>query len=199
MNARGEKGFTLVEILVAISIGSILLTTIYGVFSSVSGARDRLEAVGEEYHQARVLYDRMAGEIRSGYFSTSSKQTRLLAGSNNQGYPFLEFSTTLSTPLFGGRPGGISLVRYEQLEMEQEIRLYRSEWPLLIDKSELRPQLLITGLKTFSLRYYDGSDWQDEWDSQQTGMLPKMIELTIEVELDEQVHSFLSTIELAGS
>lgn len=194
-----EKGFTLVEILVAISIGAILLTTIYGVFSSVSGARDRLEAVGEEYHQARVLYDRMASEIRSGYFNTASKQTRLVGSSNTQGHPFLEFSTTLSTPLFGGRPGGISLVRYEQLEMEREVRLYRNEWPLLNAQSEQDPQLLITGLKTFSLRYFDGSDWQDEWDSRQMGALPKMIELTVEVEVDEQVHSFLSTIELAGS
>ena len=198
MTVLGKQGFTLVEILVAITIGTILLTTIYGVFGSVSGARDRLEAIGEEYHQARVLYDRMAGEIRSGYFSTSSKQTRLLAGRNSQGYPFLEFSTTLSTPLFGGRPGGISLVRYEQLQMEQEIRLYRSEWPLLNSESNQIPQLLITGLKSFSLRYYDGDDWQDEWDSQLTGKLPQMIELTVEVEVDEQVHSFLSTIELAG-
>lgn len=196
---RREQGFTLVEILVAISIGTILLTTIYGVFSSVSGARDRLEAIGEEYHQARVLYDRLASEVRSGYFSAGSKQTRLVGGSNTQGYPFLEFSTTLSTPIFGGRAGGVSLVRYEQLEMEREIRLYRNEWPLLSTQADLKPQLLITGLKTFSLRYFDGNEWQDEWDSQQTGALPKMIELTVEVELDDQVHSFLSTIELAGS
>jgi len=196
---RREQGFTLVEILVAISIGSILLTTIYGVFSSVSGARDRLEAIGEEYHQARVLYDRLASEVRSGYFNAGSKQTRLVGGSNTQGYPFLEFSTTLSTPIFGGRSGGVSLVRYEQLEMEREIRLYRNEWPLLSTQADLKPQLLIVGLKTFALRYYDGNEWQDEWDSQQMGALPKMIELTVEVELDEQVHSFLSTIELAGS
>lgn len=193
-----EQGFTLVEILVAISIGAILLTTIYGVFSSVSGARDRLEAVGEEYHQVRVLYDRMASEIRSGYFNAGSKQTRLVGGSNTQGFPFLEFSTTLSTPLFGGRPGGVSLVRYEQLEMEQEIRLYRNEWPLLNAQPEQDPQLLIIGLKTFSLRYYNGSDWQDEWDSQLAGKLPEMIELTVEVEYDEQDYSFLSTISLAG-
>lgn len=194
-----EQGFTLVEILVAISIGTILLTTIYGVFSSVSGARDRLETIGEEYHQARVLYDRLASEVRSGYFNSGNKQTRLVGGSNTQGHPFLEFSTTLSTPLFGGRAGGISLVRYEQLEMEREIRLYRNEWPLLRTQSEQDPQLLITGLKTFALRYYNGSDWQEEWDSQQIGALPKMIELTVEVELDDQVHSFLSTIELVGS
>ena len=196
---RRESGFTLVEILVAISIGAILLTTIYGVFGSVSGARDRLEATGEEYHQARVLYDRLASEVRSGYFNSASQQTRLVGGSNSQGYPFLEFSTTLSTPLFGGRSGGVSLVRYEQLEMEREIRLYRSEWPLLNSQPEQDPQLLIVGLKTFVLRYYDGNDWQDEWDSQVAGKLPRMIELTVEVELDEQVHSFMSTIELAGS
>lgn len=199
MMSRREHGFTLVEILVAISIGAILLTTIYGVFSSVSGARDRLEAVGEEYHQARVLYDRLASELRSGYFNTGSKQTRLVGGNNTQGYPFLEFSTTLSTPIFGGRPGGVSLVRYEQMEMEREIRLYRNEWPLLSTQADRKPQLLIIGLKSFALRYYDGSDWQEEWDSRQRGALPKMIELTVEVEVDEQVHSFLSTIELAGS
>ena len=129
MSNQRQKGFTLVEILVAIAIGSILLTTIYGVFGSVSGARDNLEAIGEEYHQARVLFDRLASELRSGYFNPGSSQTRLVGGDNSQGYPFLEFSTTLSTPLFGGRSGGVSLVRYEQQEVEREIRLYRNTHP----------------------------------------------------------------------
>ncbi|PLX87842.1 MAG: hypothetical protein C0619_14410 [Desulfuromonas sp.] len=198
MSGQRQKGFTLVEILVAIAIGSILLTTIYGVFGAVSGARDNLEAIGEEYHQARVLFDRLASEIRSGYFNPGSSQTRLVGGENSQGYPFLEFSTTLATPLFGGRSGGISLVRYEQEEVEREVRLSRSEWFLLSSQQELEPQHLISGLKTFQVRYYGDGSWSEQWDSRQQGKLPEMIELTLEVELDQRVHSFQSTIALVG-
>ncbi|PLX85804.1 MAG: hypothetical protein C0618_10215 [Desulfuromonas sp.] len=192
-----QKGLTLVEVLVAISIGAILLTTIYGVFTSVSGARDRLEAEGEQYHQARVLYDRLASELRSGYYNSGSAQTRLLGGTNRDGLPYLEFSTTLSTPLFGGRSGGVSLVRYEQLRIEGEVRLYRSEWPLL-NTEPGQAQELIRGMKTFALRYFDGSIWQSEWDSALSRALPKMIELVVEVEQEEQTLSFMTTIELAG-
>ena len=56
---HSEKGFTLVEVLVAISILAILLTSVYGIFSSVSLARERLDADSAEYHRARVLFDRL--------------------------------------------------------------------------------------------------------------------------------------------
>ncbi|RLC08469.1 MAG: hypothetical protein DRI57_23925, partial [Deltaproteobacteria bacterium] len=44
-----SRGFTLIEILLAILISSLVLTSIYGVFSSVSRARNRLEAEGLVY------------------------------------------------------------------------------------------------------------------------------------------------------
>lgn len=191
-----QRGFTLLEILLAIAIGSILLTTIYGVFSAVSRTRDNLEAVGEQYHQARVLFDRLASELRSGYFNPASQQTRLVGGKNSEGYPFLEFSTTLSTPLFGGRAGGVSVVRYEQQQEDREVHLYRNESFLLTLQQEQDPQLLISGLEGFELRYYANGDWAEEWDSRQLGSLPEMVELTLEMEVEGRQHRFQTSIAL---
>ncbi|NOY14028.1 MAG: prepilin-type N-terminal cleavage/methylation domain-containing protein, partial [Deltaproteobacteria bacterium] len=59
------RGFTLIEVLLAILIGSLLLTTIYGIFSSVSNVRNQLEREGEAFHQVRIFFDRIGGELSS--------------------------------------------------------------------------------------------------------------------------------------
>ena len=50
-----------------------------------------------------------------------------------------------------------------------------------------RMETVCRGVKTFTLRYYDGQTWQDTWDStaqntDQTGILPKAVEVTIELQ-----------------
>ena len=73
---RGKSnGFTLVEILVAISIIAILMTTIYGIFTTVSNTKDRLDTDSEAYHRARVIFDRFGREIRGAYFNPSNDST----------------------------------------------------------------------------------------------------------------------------
>ena len=53
-----RQGFTLVEILVAISILAIVLPTVYGVFSVVTGHRERLAVESEIFQQSRILFGR---------------------------------------------------------------------------------------------------------------------------------------------
>jgi general secretion pathway protein J len=63
--ARQSSGFTLIEVIIAVMIGGLLLSSIYGVFGVVSAARDRLEDEGILYHQARIFFDRVNGELSS--------------------------------------------------------------------------------------------------------------------------------------
>jgi general secretion pathway protein J len=199
---RSQAGFTLFEVLVAVTIIALLLTTVYGVFSSVSGAKARLETTGEGYHQARVLFERISREVRGAYVPAGHPDA-LFAGSNGD-IPFLELSTSAATPQGGGK-GGINVVRYEvQIDSESsEGRkvLLRSEVPLHeADRRQEGAYRLATGLEELRWRYYDGQEWQEEWSAKRgaggAAAPGQMLELRLTMQIDNQPVDFLSTFEI---
>lgn len=177
---RREAGFTLVEVLVAVIVTSLLLLSVYGVFSTVDGARKRVENDAGHYHLARVIFDRLGREIRGAYWTTANRRTRFGGGLTSDGQPYLELSTTTATPQSGG--GGIVLVRYETQpdpDHPGQLRLLRSERPLFTDAFRPGDTLQMTaGLASLKLRFFDGT-WHDNWDAAGSG-LPKLVEITLE-------------------
>ncbi len=189
------KGFTLIEILVAVTITVILLSTIYGVFTSVSSAKDRLEKSGEGYHLARVIFDRMGREIRGDYVDTSKAGSFFTGGVNDKGNPFLKISTTATTPQ-GGLVAGVAVVEYELVQdTENPDRkvLMRREYSALDPQGEDRPEYrLAAGIDGMKLRFYDGTNWADQW---QTG-LPRIVEVTLTVLVDGEEMPFVTSFEV---
>jgi len=196
---KSQNGFTLLEVLVAVTITALLLTAVYGVFTSVSGAKQRLEGEGEIYHQARVLYDRIGRELRGTYWRRGNKKTSFTGGRTGDGYTFLELTTTVVTP-YGGR-GAISVVRYE-LRPDNEAKepdtwvLMRDEYPPFnapLQEREGYP--LARGIREMNFRYYKNGQWEEEWDAARDG-LPQMVEVSITMPVGEQSVPFRSTFDV---
>lgn len=188
-------GFTLIEVLLAILIGSLVLTSVYGIFSSVSRARNRLEAEGELYHQARIFYDRIGGELSSLRISPLGKEAVFNSGQTSTGDYFLEFNTELVSPLLQ-QYGGISRVRYEFQQEEETIHLLRSEKVLLADMAASEPLLFIAGINTFQVRYFSQGRWQESWSGKTP---PQMVEVTLELKVDDRLIPFRSSFVLPGA
>ncbi|MDA3902535.1 MAG: prepilin-type N-terminal cleavage/methylation domain-containing protein [Desulfuromusa sp.] len=189
-----SRGFTLIEVLLAILIGTLVLTSVYGIFSSVSGARNRLEAEGEIYHQARVFFDRIGGELSSLRLSPLGKEAAFSSGKTLDGEIFFEFNTELVSPLLQ-QHGGISRVRYEVRQEEESAVLLRSEQILLTNLAASEPLVFIAGLQTFQLRYFSQGQWQDSWSGK---FPPQLLEMTLELESDDRLIPFRSSFVLPG-
>ena len=132
MRTSGTGGFTLIEILVAITILSIVLTSVYGIFGSVSAAKTRLDRDSTDYHTARVVFDRFSRELHGAYYRGDDQTTFFRGGRDNNGETFLELTTTAVTPL-SAVGTGIAEVRY-RLEADEELSnnlqvLMRAEKP----------------------------------------------------------------------
>ena len=82
-----ESGFTLIEILVAVIVTSLLLLSVYGVFSTIDGARQRVERDTGHYHQARVIFDRLGREIHGVYLAANNRQSGFRGGTGRGGTP----------------------------------------------------------------------------------------------------------------
>ncbi|MCK5912583.1 MAG: prepilin-type N-terminal cleavage/methylation domain-containing protein [Desulfuromusa sp.] len=188
-----SRGFTLIEILLAVLISSLVLASVYGIFSSVSRARDRLEAEGDLYHQARIFFDRIGGELASLRLSPLGKEAVFRSGTTLGGDFFLEFNTELVSPLLQ-QHGGISRVRYEISQQEETAVLLRSEQVLLADLAASEPLLFLADLKTFQVRYFSHGDWQDSWGSKSA---PQLIEITLEFATDNGLIPFRSSFVLS--
>lgn len=190
---KSSRGFTLIEVLLAIFIGSLVLTSIYGIFSSVSGARNRLEAEGEAYHLARIFFDRVGGELSSLRLSPLGKEAVFSSGKTIDGETFFEFNTELISPLLQ-QYGGISRVRYEVRQEEELAVLLRSEQVLLTDLAASEPLIFITDLKTFQVRYFSQGRWQDSWSGKTP---PQLVEITVELEIDKRLIPFRTSFVLS--
>jgi type II secretory pathway component PulJ len=62
--------------------------------------------------------------------------------------------------------------------------LYRRVTSNLLSSQSVDPeeQVLCRGVRTFTLRYYDGTTWYDSWDSTAQGdVLPVAVEVTVEL------------------
>ena len=76
-SSRG--GFTLIEVLLSISLLVIVLGVVYSSFFTVHRAIERFEGVSLKYHEVRTVLDIMRREIEGAFLETSD------AGRNQTG------------------------------------------------------------------------------------------------------------------
>jgi general secretion pathway protein J len=198
---RTECGFTLIEVLVVIAIMAIVLSSIYGIFASVSGTKDRLDSDSEAYHRARVVFDRLGREIHSAYYGSSCDECLFTGESEDDSFS-LEFSTAAVSPL-SIEGTGFAVVGYaleEDPESDSGERvLMRTEKPLLgEDSSDEEPTALrmAPGIVRMSVRFYGSKQWQDSWNAATSG-LPERIEFELYVSDSRGVEiPFLTTFSL---
>jgi len=112
----------------------------------------------------------------------------------------MELTTTVISPTLP-LASGISMVRYE-LRTDAEVaspllRLIRQESPLLPGGEAATMENSLAGtVNAFSLRFFDGNAWQKDWDTAQSGRLPQMIELYLQIEVAGRQLPFLTRVSI---
>ncbi len=198
-----STGFTLIEVLLAIAILVVILSVVYGSFSTAGRNVEQAETARDETDLARTLLSKLTDDLASAYFNPNVN----LVNSNTKANVNL-------TILYGKKAEageGEDKVRHDSLSLttltnerrpdskETELlevgyffkekpdgsgySLYRREKrelsadvPPLEGGVEYEITDRVEGLR---LRYYNGTKWVDEWDSRTLGGLPKTVELAL--------------------
>jgi general secretion pathway protein J len=188
-----NKGFTLLELLIAITLLVLLSGTLYGTYFTVMKGRDSAAARMENLREVRTTLDMLRRELAAAFYNQNNKRLHFVVEDRDifgQPASTLDF-TTITTPLAGSVPSSdILSVRYLPKESDGKIRLTRAEIdPYLTNKPAAYPQM--ERLQGFLVECYNGSAWVKSWDTAlNAGKLPKAVRVTLTVQDGEHKLDF---------
>jgi len=202
-----ELGFTLLEILLALSVLSVLLLLLLSSFTGAVRVRETLSSRSREFRQVRLVLDRVGTDLMGAFASTAREESALTLHEDTlSGKP----AATLAFTAFqlpdgdsGHPPAEIVKIRYfprigadgVSLELHRE----QSDLPFVKNKIPLRESAVADRLRGFRVELYDGAKWVKEWPTggRAKTALPKRAAVTL-VDVRGETYRREVPIPLAG-
>lgn len=201
---RARRGFTLVEMIVALAIGAVAAGATALSLSNMARSRDGARARSESFDRAQRAADRIATDVLGVVRDHDPYFTRLqIVNGERNGAPSDELLllTTLS------RPTPVALLQAEADFAEVQYRLVHEgdamsgsqseseKEPVLWRRVDSTPDDVqegggiatpfVPGVVALSIEAGDAQSWYDEWDSDFDG-LPHLIRITVTARDDRE-------------
>ncbi|MDY6971168.1 MAG: type II secretion system protein [Thermodesulfobacteriota bacterium] len=173
MNSTNPKGFTLLEILIAICILAVILSTIFTSYTGTFRITEHAESQAEIYGMARVALQRIRDDLESVYISTIPPSLFMGKDQEVQGASAdtLRFLSRSHVILDEGEedPGIAEIIYYVREDDEKDgLILYRSDTPQFAHAPEdySGGMVLCDTLFSVDFKYYDSyGEAYERWDS----------------------------------
>ncbi len=177
-------GFTLMELMLAIVILGLVVTTVLASFNAVFSTTDALESNSQIYEMAKNCLKRMTLDLESAYvalpplykspeFDDPPNDYRIVGSSEDTGgtgFAQLRFTSLAHLPLVDNTKGGVAeIVYYLQAKENGSLVLKRSDnlYPYPVFEEKGSDPTLCERVKSLAFKYYDaeGSEYE-AWDSE---------------------------------
>jgi len=189
-----DKGFTLIEVLLAVFIGSIVLTVLYASFFQINKAKDRIEEELELYHEARIIMSKITKDL-----ATAFPRGLVNSQSTNITTPFfygvaegerskLSLTSLSRMPTQNSRESDQTEISYflEPIQDSDLFALVRRDNPTLESETGGTQFALSERITGFNLTYLakipedgDAQEYVTEWNSNETLSLPAAVNVNI--------------------
>lgn len=185
-----SKGFTLLEVLLAIVIGAMVLTVLYASFFQIIKAKDSAESALELYHETTIVFSKMTEDLQAAYprgtvysDSTSAGSLPYFIGNKEGGQSTLSFTSLSREPNTNSRDSDQAEISYylEPIPKGDLFFLMRRENPSIGNDSGGTQYPISESVVEFNVAYVFGGEEEllGEWDSTQTGSLPRAVEIKL--------------------
>jgi general secretion pathway protein J len=191
---ENRRAFTLLELLVAMTIMSIIGLSLYTSLNLAFRVRDSAEAAVDEARALEIAMSLIKEELMSA-MPPSGVLAGAFEGEDEQGdggndADTLSFYSSDNVPDEDELACDVRLVEISVAERDgvNEKVLVRGITTNLLSPRTLDPEeeILCGDIASLNFRYYDGSDWQDDWDSgDNDNTLPEAVEITLTLEADD--------------
>jgi len=178
---RSKLGFTLVELMIAIAVLTMITTLVYSAFAGMKSSRDGVLRVTDRYREGRVAMSIIVRDLQSAFLSSNVPvnniaPSRITAFISKSGTPIdrLDFATLayrrLDTDVHESDQAEISYFGSKDPNSDA-IDLVRRVDPMLDTDPEHggRVEVLATDVGLLDLQYLDPLTglWTEEWDTRQ--------------------------------
>ena len=179
-----KTGFTLVEVLVASTIGTFVALVAVGTLRAITASSEMVERNISAAAEVRFASNMIARDLVNLYRDENRRNTKLIgtAQESEQGsISYLVFYTVSRAKARIGQPeGDIYEVEYCLVRDEEKSLLMRRLWPN--PNEEYEPGGILTviaeDIDFFEVRYFDGEEWSNEWPEEME-ILPQLVEVNI--------------------
>lgn len=187
-----EKGFTFVELIVAVTIFSIIAVSIYSTFSAGLRVWRRTNPVIEANQSARFFFNIIAMDLKNAVKYTAAKDEPNFEGDDKR----IAFITLVDMPAEDGRARKeLAKVIYELKAVTEEkkeryalIRSVAAAGEALDEKKAFPSEVMsVASEKDFGFKYayIEGSPkdkeysyrWKDEWEEEDRTNIPRGVKI----------------------
>lgn len=186
MTRRTAKGFTLVEVIVALMVGAILAAAVTTSLAQFSRAQARAGARQEAASRAHAAADIVAADLRNICRDFDPTFNRVAIADGGEGSDNLLLWTRSLRPVRGAAEIPEGMDREVQFKLMPDAgnagrtalwRRVDAPADSYIDAGGIAAQV-VPGVSLMSVEANDGASWQDRWDSDSDG-LPHGIRVTV--------------------
>lgn len=165
-----QHGFTLMEVLIAVSITAVIGLGVWQVISSVIQSRDRVDAVAEEFdalQRTMLLLERDITQV-------VNRPARNIYGDFEPSFGSQDENYALALTRQGWRnPLGIRRSELQRSAWEYTGEELRRRYWVMVDQGqeeESRDQVILEKVEAFDVRFLDSNNnWTDEWPPSNQG------------------------------
>ena len=180
-----KTGFTLVEVMVASTIGAFVMLVAVGTLKAITASAEMVEHNISTAAELRFATNILKRDLVNFYRNENIENTKLIGTAEEtgqEGASYLVFYTISRAKARSDQPeGDIYEVEYYLMKDEEKSLLMRRMWPNP-NKEETEPRgilaVIAENIDVFEVRYFDGEEWSTEWPEEMQ-VLPQLIEVNI--------------------
>ena len=178
LGRRGSPGLTLIEVLVAAVVLSMISATIWAATSQTARTRDIVVGSHDRHHQIRVAFDMLSRDLSSAFLSmhratVEPTHDTIFIARDHGDEDRLDFAAFSHQRRYKdvdeSDQSEVAYFLADDPDVSGRKNLVRRESPLL----DLEPLeggqllVLVEDAVSFDLQYFDMvmNEWQDEWDT----------------------------------
>jgi general secretion pathway protein J len=190
---RGHRGFTLIEVLVAVLIFALLTAAAYASVDTLLRSRQALHARAQSLQQLQTAMSRIERDLRQAMAvpvrDEYGEVLALLRGNSSA----IEFTRAgFSNPL------GQTRARIEHVQWAlQDQTLNRASFAVLDRAINSKPQIvpMLNSITGVSFRYFDGAQWRNQWPRPDApAELPKLLPIAVVLEIETKEYGLLRRV-----
>ncbi len=176
---RGPRGFTLIEVLLAMSITAVILGTLYSSFFITQRAVQASQETLVALHEARAALDVMRREVEAAFTmdGTGGKEMFIVKdrdfyGAQASGMSFVTHASVLHGP---------ARVSYKVVDIDGRLTLIKTLTTIGRSEDDAPEAEMVEEIASFSVEASEqGSEWVRTWNRQK---MPPKVRISLEVPL----------------